>query len=77
MATTFETRAILGGAYKGKRASLKAMLTHAVEIDAAGSEIRVLCGRIDLDSLADCFSGDTTKAPTCPRCAKKDPRRTA
>lgn len=45
------------------------MLSHAVEIDADGEPVRVLCHRVRLDSLADHFAQDTTQAPTCPYCA--------
>lgn len=69
---TIETRGVLAGAYSAKNP--KSLLTHAVEVDATGSEVRVLCRRVQLDSLADSYSGDTTEPVTCPCCAKRDPR---
>ncbi len=66
--TTWETRAVLAGAYKS---NAKSVLTHSVEVDAEGNELRVHCGRVELDHIADKYSGDTTEAPTCPRCAKR------
>jgi hypothetical protein len=38
----------------------------------------VLCGRIDLDNIADCYSGDAdthAEIATCKTCAARDPRR--
>jgi len=74
---SIETRAVLAGAYRGGRRSLRVTLTHAVEVDAAGYEVRVLCGGVGIDSLADSYSMPTGEAPTCPRCAKKDLRALA
>ena len=74
---SIETRAVLAGAYRGGRRSLKVTLTHAVEVYAGCYDIRVLCGGVDLDSLADSGSMNTSEPPTCPRCAKKDPRTIA
>jgi hypothetical protein len=67
---TFQTRAVLGGAYM--RASTR--LTHTVEVDIDGREVRVLCNRVDLNSLADEFAGNVKAKPTCPHCAAKDHR---
>jgi hypothetical protein len=72
MPSNFETRAVLAGAYlPGSRASY---LTHAVEVDEHGNELRVLCPRVKLENLADKFASSTTKPPTCTTCAKRDPR---
>lgn len=87
-----ETRAVLAGAYEGGRrrrafvgdaaragVTPTRMLTHTVEMDEVGAWVRVLCGRVALDSLADGGSLDETERlglPTCPRCLVKDPRRT-
>lgn len=73
MTTTFETRAVLAGAYKGKRLSERQLLTHTVRLDD-GRFAAVLCGTVDLDSMAECEEDDIEAEPTCPRCAKKDPR---
>lgn len=80
---TCETRGVLADAYTGKYRSLKAsrLLTHTLELDAAGNPTRVLGGRcVNIDSLAD-VGGlndqgelDTTIAPTCTRCLRHDPR---
>ncbi len=72
-ASTFKTLEVLAGAYKGRRTSLKVMLTHTVEY-LDDREVRVLCGRVELDSLADEFSGNTKAVPTCKVCLSKDPR---
>lgn len=70
----FETREVLAGAYRGSRRSLVATRTHDVELDDAGREVRVSCGRVQLDHLADRFAvwdeSELTAAPTCPRCFK-------
>lgn len=70
-----ETRAVLAGAYRGGRASLKTTLSHTVEVDDAGRARRVLCNDVALDSIADRHAADPDAKPTCPRCVKKDPRR--
>ncbi len=62
----YQTRAVLAGAYKGKRANLDATRTHLVDTqDATGGE-KALCGRAS--QLADCHASDPTEAPTCARC---------
>jgi hypothetical protein len=67
----FETRAVLAGAYlSGSRT----LLTHTVELDANGFEIRVLCNRVQLDSLADPYAlseTDRKAQPTCKTCLKR------
>lgn len=71
------TREVLADAYKGKRRSLDALLTHAVERDDDERLVRVLCDRVELDSIADGGSldeADWHKPPTCPVCARRDPR---
>jgi hypothetical protein len=66
-----ETRAVLAAAYPGgSRAKLDSTLTHAVEVDVAGNEIRVRCGRVKLANLADSGATDPLARPTCPRCAR-------
>jgi len=74
--THYETRGVLAGAYR--ESSPKSMLTHVVELDAEGNELRVLCRRVQLDSMADRYAGvDTTEPATCLVCARRDPRRLA
>lgn len=65
------TLGVLGGAYKGKRASLAITLTHSVAIDQTYIS---LCGN---ENMADEYSSepeDHALAPTCKRCLRKDPR---
>ena len=71
---TYETSAVLAGAYKGQRLSLKATLTHVVRVNGDLVDA-VLCNGVAIDSLADCEADDTSAPATCPRCAKKDPRQ--
>jgi hypothetical protein len=67
-----ETRAVLAGAYKGQRASLKSLLTHAVWLDDQGNDRGVLCQGVKLYSIADPNAGvDVNSIPTCARCAAK------
>lgn len=66
-----QTRAVLAGAY---RARIAVTLTHAAELDAAGDPVRVLCGRVDPESLADPLAGDPSAPPTCATCRRRDPR---
>lgn len=66
--TTWETREVLAGAYASKNP--KSLLTHAVEVDQDGRELRVACGRVELDNIADHYSGDVTRQPTCSRCRR-------
>lgn len=59
--TTFETRGVLSGCYRGKRANLKALLTHYAK---PGTEDAV-CGRVQPGGLCDqVLEGP----PTCPIC---------
>ena len=67
-----ETREVLAGAYKRGVRDTR-LLTHAVEVDERGRELRVLCSRVKFDSLAD--RGSLTEfqrgfEPTCPACAR-------
>lgn len=69
----FTTRGVLGGAYKGGRASLKAMLTHTVP---PGTE-RSLCRGVKDGNMADsysCTEAELQLPPTCPKCLARDPR---
>jgi hypothetical protein len=65
-----ETRAVLAGAYLRVR-SWRSYLTHAVEVNEAGVEVKVLCDRVQLDSLADRCASDPTAPPTCPACLRR------
>ena len=65
----YQTRAVLAGAYRGRRALLDAGLTHVLDVE----ENRVLCGRVDPDNLADRFAMDPAANPTCPICKRRDP----
>jgi hypothetical protein len=67
-----QTRTVLAGAYLKRYPHTT--LSHAVEVDSAGNELRVLCGRVALDSLADPYANDTNEKPTCATCARRDPR---
>ena len=70
---TYQTRAVLAGAYVGRLAN-RSLLTHSVEIDHASGapvEVRVLCGRVQLDSLADTCAHDPYTIPTCKICNQR------
>ena len=68
---TYETRAVLAAAYPRYllRKFKAPFLTHAVSIDEEGTEFQVLCGRVEINSIADAGAADTTKPPTCKVCA--------
>lgn len=80
-ANVIEIREVLAAAYLGPNKGPwtgHRMLTHAVEVDEEGRELRVLCGRVLLESLADAGSlspGERHGVPTCPQCAAKVRRR--
>lgn len=69
-----QTRGVLGGAYKGRDISARALLTHLCAVDADGMEYKVGCSGVKLDSITDQF-GHTEEGlkarPTCPICAAK------
>lgn len=67
-----ETREVLAGAYVGHA---KRMLSHAVVVDDAGRDIQVLCARVELDNLADCYASDPAAEPTCQICRRKLAKR--
>lgn len=70
MKSKFETREVLADAYQGGRRSLSSMLRHIVE-RRYGKDIRVLCGRVSLESV-DCRGAcDLDAEPTCQRCIAK------
>jgi hypothetical protein len=64
----FQTRGVLAGSYRGRE---REGLSHAVELDADGREVAVLCRRVRLEHIADVFSSPRTLAemPSCPICA--------
>lgn len=68
--TTIETRAVLAGAYKSRAAQDGAKLSHSYDVQGG----RVLCGRVDEDSIADEYATDTQAEPTCQHCRRLDPR---
>ena len=70
---TYETRAVLAGAYVGRLAG-RTLLTHSVAIDhssGAPVESQVLCMRVRLDSLADRGAMDPYTVPTCKSCNRR------
>ena len=58
--------AVLAGAYRGGRASLRRLLTHAV-VDG-----HVLCRKVAFERLCDLAENGP---PTCPMCAARMARR--
>ena len=77
VAGSVETRGVLAGAYRG---GMRALLTHAVELDGEGREVRVLCSRVTLDSLADPYALNDEQRqgpPTCPTCLARRARAQA
>lgn len=72
---TLETRELLADTRGYSRhMAARTMLSHAVEIDDEGREVRVLCGRVKLENLADPCAGDANARPTCGVCARRDTR---
>ena len=71
-----ETRSVLAGAYRGKSAKLAATLTHAVYVDPNDDTLPPvpLCRGVDPDNIADPYASQVAATPTCPKCAKLDPR---
>jgi len=70
---TYETRAVLAGAYVGRLAG-RTLLTHSVAIDHSSGrpeEVQVLCMRVRLDSLADRGAMDPYTAPSCKSCKRR------
>ena len=62
-----EWRSLLAASYKGRRASLERLLSHAVEVDEHGYVLRVLCGRVPVDHVADAYAG-TQGTERCNKC---------
>jgi hypothetical protein len=73
-AARLETRAVLATGYRGG-AEDGPFLTHAVEV-VDDRERRALCGKVRPVNLADSGATDPDSVPTCPVCARRDPRRT-
>jgi hypothetical protein len=64
--TSFETRAVLAGAYRAKGWE-RTTLTHSYDVDAD----RTLCNRVPADSLCDTYGSDVDADPTCTACLDK------
>lgn len=63
------TVAVLATHYRGKRAALDVLRTHALAHDGE----KTLCGRIAADATVESMP-ESILPPTCPTCAKRDPR---
>lgn len=63
---------VLAGAYRGKRASLKVLLTHTVDLDN-GHEIAI-CGQPNMGDEGGVSESELALPPTCPKCLRKDTR---
>lgn len=69
---TIITLGVLAGAYL-RSDDRRAFLTHATELETGV----VLCRRVKRDNLADRFAysrEELDAQPSCPVCARKDPR---
>jgi hypothetical protein len=64
----YQTRAVLGGAYRGPDLARRTLLTHLLD-----TELEISGCRVPADNLADEYSAPegNGQRPTCPRCAKK------
>lgn len=69
VATRYQTRAVLAGAYRQNSPS--AFLTHSV--DTANGDAP-LCKRVKAESVADEHADDVNARPTCSTCLRRDPR---
>lgn len=70
----YGTRGVLAGAYRGRDVSKRPLLTHTVSVDERGyMNGGPLCNRVPADHICD-DDRDTEARPTCPVCAKRDPR---
>jgi hypothetical protein len=68
----FESRGVLGGAYRGQQIDRRTLLTHTT---VAGKDLGVaLCGQLNIADSFSCGVAEGELPPTCPRCLKKDPR---
>lgn len=72
----YQTRQVLGGAYRGRDLSERALYTHLVEVDEDGSEVKT-CSGVRIENIGDSY-GETPEslkaAPSCPVCARKHAR---
>lgn len=71
MPAVFETREVLAGAYR--ESNPKSFLTHTVDVATE----KPICSRVKPDHIADAGSltpAERAAAPTCPVCARRDPR---
>lgn len=64
------TAPLAGAAYVKARAS-KRCLTHAVELDANGTPVRVLCGKVQLASILDDATQYDVHELDCSSCVNK------
>lgn len=70
--TKYQTRKVLGGAYRGKAAELKALLTHLVDVEINGEH--ALCHKVQDGNMADQYAStakELAARPTCETCAKR------
>jgi hypothetical protein len=61
---------LAAAAYVKARTS-KRCLTHAVELDAAGTPLRVLCGKVKLENILDDATQYDTHELDCNACVRK------
>lgn len=75
-AAEVRTRHVLAAAYRGGRANLQAIRTHAVWTESPGFGVRPLCGRVKgvTDDTAADDGPEGLARPTCPVCLARDPR---
>jgi hypothetical protein len=68
----YETRGVLGGAYRGKALESRALRTHLVSIDADDNELRTACAQ-PIANIADEYADPVGHhaRPTCPKCADR------
>jgi hypothetical protein len=63
---------VLAGCYpKSHKWSEDRCLVHAVEVDAEGDLVRVLCGGVKLSSISDDSTQFDVAPVSCPKCLKK------
>ncbi|MFA5053261.1 MAG: hypothetical protein WC565_04345 [Parcubacteria group bacterium] len=68
MSQRYQTRGVLGGAYRGPDLARRTLLTHLLDTETDRSGCRV-----PGENLADEYADPkgNGQRPTCPRCAKK------
>lgn len=70
----YATRAVLASGYPWTDGAGPRRLTHVVETTWLGTEVRVLCSRVQLANMADKHATDESAPATCSTCARRDPR---